>query len=148
MPGYTGGTFKNPTYYDVAGGKTGHAESIKIDFNPLIISFRDLLEIFFSTHDPTQLNRQGHDTGPEYRSVIFYVSEEQKIQAQQFIQELTKAGTFDKPIVTALEPLTDFYPAEQEHVDFASKNPNSPYCAYVINPKLDKFKKKYSTILK
>lgn len=148
MPGYTGGTLKNPTYYDVAGGNTGHAEAIKIDFNPAVISFRDLLEVFFSTHDPTSLNKQGADTGTEYRSAIFYSSPEQKAVTQEFIKELVLAGTFDKPIVTTLEPLAEFYPAEQEHMDFAARNPNSPYCAYVINPKLEKFKKKYSQLLK
>jgi peptide-methionine (S)-S-oxide reductase len=148
MPGYAGGTVKNPSYEQVCTGTTGHAEAIKIDFDSSITSFRDLLEVFFSTHDPTQLNRQGNDVGTQYRSAVFYGSERQKQDAEKFIGELTQEKVFSSPIVTTLEPLTEFYEAENYHRDYFAKNPNQPYCMLVINPKLDKFKKKYLKLLK
>ncbi len=148
LPGYTGGTVKNPSYEQVCTGNTGHAEAIKIDFDPSIIKFRDLLEIFFSTHDPTQLNRQGNDVGTQYRSAVFYGSEEQKQEAEKFVVQLASEKVFNRPIITTLEPLTEFYEAENYHRDYFAKNPNQPYCMLIINPKLEKFKKKYSILLK
>lgn len=148
MPGYAGGTIDNPSYEQVCTGNTGHAEVIKIDFDPAIIKYRDLLEVFFSTHDPTQLNRQGNDIGTQYRSVVLYVSDEQKQEAEKFIQELSADKVFDQPIVTTLEPLGKFYEAEQYHRDYYANNPNQPYCMLVINPKVAKFKKKYVEMLK
>ncbi len=148
MPGYAGGSLDNPTYEQVSGGATGHAEVIKINFDPSLISFRELLEVFFSTHDPTQLNKQGNDVGTQYRSTVLFADEEQKTQAKEFIDELTKDKVFQQPIVTTLEPLGKFYEAEQYHRDYYKNNPNQPYCMLVINPKLAKFKKKYSAMLK
>ena len=148
MPGYAGGSLENPTYEQVSQGNTGHAEVIKIDFDSDIVKFRDLLEVFFSTHDPTQLNKQGNDVGTQYRSTVLYASEDQKQQAQKFIQELTEDQVFHNPIVTTLEPLGKFYPAEDYHRDYFKNNPSEPYCTIVINPKVEKFKKKYATMLK
>lgn len=148
MPGYAGGSIDSPSYEQVCMGNTGHAEVIKIDFDPQKISFKTLLEVFFSTHDPTQLNRQGNDVGTQYRSVILYADETQKQQAQEFISELVHDKIFDRPIVTTLEPLKQFYPAEDYHRNYFKNNPTQPYCLVMINPKLDKFKKKYSHLLK
>ncbi len=147
-PGYTGGSLENPSYEQVSGGNTGHAEAIKIDYDPEAIKFSDLLEVFFSTHDPTQLNRQGNDVGTQYRSAVFYSDEQQKQEAQTIIENLTKENVFEKPIVTTLEPLGKFYQAEQYHIDYYKNNPYQPYCLLVINPKLSKFKKKYAAMLK
>jgi len=148
MPGYAGGELKNPTYEQVSTGRTGHAEVIKIDYDPAVISYQVLLEVFFSTHDPTQLNKQGNDVGTQYRSVVLYASDEQKQAAEKCIEELTKDAVFDKPIVTTLEPLTEFYEAEDYHKNYYQNNQGQPYCMIVINPKLDKFKKKYTSLLK
>jgi len=148
LPGYTGGRVKNPTYEQVSGGYTGHAEAIKIEFDPVLLSFRDLLEVFFSTHDPTTLNRQGHDEGDQYRSAVFYLSDHQKQEAEQFIAELERDHVFENPIVTQLVPLDVFYQAEDYHKDYYNQNSNKPYCQMVINPKLDKFKKKFASKLK
>ena len=148
VSGYTGGTTNNPTYEQVCSGSTGHAEAIKIDFDPGQISFRDLMTVFFATHDPTTLNRQGNDAGTQYRSAILYANEEQKQQAEAFIKELEVAKTYKNPIVTTLEPLREFYPAEDYHQKFFANNPYQPYCQYTIPPKLNKLHKQFSQLLK
>jgi peptide-methionine (S)-S-oxide reductase len=148
VSGYAGGTSKIPTYEQVCSGSTGHAEAIKIDFDPAEISFRDLLTVFFATHDPTTLNRQGNDAGTQYRSAIFYADEQQKAEAAAFIKELDDAGTFKSPIVTSLEPLAEFYAAEDYHQKFYANNPYQPYCQYMIPPKLNKLHKQFSALLK
>ena len=141
MPGYAGGTLKNPSYHEVTTGTTGHAEVIKIDFDPSIIRYSDLLDIFFHTHNPTSLNRQGNDVGTQYRSIILYSTPEQKIQAEEKIQEL--GAEFSEPIVTTVEPLTDFYDAEGYHKDYYEKNEYQPYCQVIIAPKVQKLMEKY-----
>lgn len=148
VSGYAGGDVKNPTYEQVCGGRTGHAEVIRIEFDPDQIAFRDLLTVFFATHDPTTLNRQGNDVGTQYRSAILYADEEQKREAESFINELDAAGTFGKPIVTTLEPLTDFYPAESYHQKYYANNPYQPYCQVMIPPKLNKLQKQFAELLK
>lgn len=148
VSGYTGGTRKNPSYDQVCSGATEHAEAIKIDFDPAQITFRDLLTVFFATHDPTTLNRQGNDVGTQYRSAIFYADEQQKTEAAAFIKELDDAKTFKSPIVTSLEPLTEFYFAEDYHQKFYANNPYQPYCQYMIPPKLNKLHKQFSALLK
>ena len=148
VSGYTGGTTNNPTYEQVCSGSTGHAEAIKIDFDPGQVSFRDLMTVFFATHDPTTLNRQGNDAGTQYRSAILYANEEQKQQAEAFIKELEVARTYKNPIVTSLEPLREFYPAEDYHQNFFANNPYQPYCQYTIPPKLNKLHKQFSQLLK
>jgi peptide-methionine (S)-S-oxide reductase len=146
--GYAGGTVKDPTYEQVCGGGTGHAEAIRIEFDPTQIAFRDLMTVFFATHDPTTLNRQGNDVGTQYRSAILYANDEQKREAESFIKELDAAKTFSKPIVTTLESLTEFYEAEDYHQKYYANNPYQPYCQYLIPPKLDKLHKKFSELLK
>ncbi|HXD89815.1 MAG TPA: peptide-methionine (S)-S-oxide reductase MsrA [Candidatus Binataceae bacterium] len=148
MPGFAGGTVPNPTYPQVCTGRTGHAEVARIEFDPAQISYRDMLEVFFATHDPTTLNRQGADVGTEYRSVIFYGSDEQKRAAEGCIAELTEAHAFHDPIVTEVQPLTAFYEAEDYHREYYRNNTFAPYCQFVIAPKLAKFRKKYSELLK
>jgi peptide-methionine (S)-S-oxide reductase len=148
VSGYAGGETKNPTYEQVCSGHTGHAEAIRIEFDPAQISFRDLLTVFFATHDPTTLNRQGNDVGTQYRSAIFYASEDQKREAAEFIAELDKSGSFKDSIVTTLEPLNDFYPAEDYHQKYYANNPYQPYCQYMIPPKLNKLNKQYKELLK
>jgi peptide-methionine (S)-S-oxide reductase len=148
VSGYAGGTTKNPTYEQVCSGTTGHAEAIKIEFDPGQISFRDLMTVFFATHDPTTLNRQGNDAGTQYRSAILYANEEQKQQADAFLKELDAAQAFKNPIVTTLEPLGEFYPAEDYHQKFFANNPYQPYCQYTIPPKLTKLHKQFSQLLK
>jgi peptide-methionine (S)-S-oxide reductase len=148
VSGYTGGATKNPTYEQVCSGGTGHAEAIKIEFDPSAISFRDLLTVFFATHDPTTLNRQGNDVGTQYRSAVFYADEEQKQAAAAFIKELDDAKTFRNAIVTTLEPLAEFYPAEDYHQKFYANNPYQPYCQYMIPPKLNKLHKQFTELLK
>ena len=145
-PGYAGGQIKNPTYHQVSGGTTGHAEVIKIEFDSTIISYENLLEVFFATHNPTTLNRQGNDVGEQYRSAIFYADEDQKSQAEKYIKD--HANDFSDPIVTTLEELTDFYPAEDYHKNYYERNKNQPYCQIVIGPKLAKFREKHSALLK
>jgi peptide-methionine (S)-S-oxide reductase len=147
-PGYAGGSLPNPTYEQVSTGQTGHAEVATITFDPEEVSFRELLEIFFGTHDPTQLNRQGADVGTQYRSVIFYRNADQKAAAEQLIAELTAEKVFDKPIVTAVEPLQTFYPAETYHKDYFKKHPKEPYCQAVIAPKISKLQKTFISKLK
>lgn len=148
VPGYTGGFIKNPPYREVCTGRTGHAECVQIDFEPDIISFETLLAVFFDTHNPTTLNRQGNDVGTQYRSAIFYHNEEQKIAASQFIQKVTNALVFKNPIVTELNAFDIFYPAEVDHHDYYNLNKNQPYCTAVITPKVQKLVEKYSSKLK
>ncbi|MDP2069119.1 MAG: peptide-methionine (S)-S-oxide reductase MsrA [Lutibacter sp.] len=146
--GYSGGKVKNPTYNEVTSGETGHAEVIQIQFDPKIISFQEILEVFFATHDPTTLNRQGYDVGTQYRSAIFYHSTAQKKVAEAFIKSLTDAKVFDKKIVTEVTAFEAFYEAEAYHQNYYNNNKNQGYCVAVINPKLDKFIKKYKDKLK
>jgi peptide-methionine (S)-S-oxide reductase len=146
--GYSGGTLAHPTYEQVSTGKTGHAEVVRVTFDPEVISFKEVLEIFFSMHDPTTLNRQGPDVGTQYRSVIFYLDDEQKKTAEQVIKELSDEKVWDEPIVTRLEPLKDFYPAEDYHKDYFKKHPEQPHCTLVIAPKIAKLRKLYFSKLK
>ncbi|MBK7374349.1 MAG: peptide-methionine (S)-S-oxide reductase MsrA [Chitinophagaceae bacterium] len=146
--GYSGGTVANPTYEEVCSKTTGHAECLNILYNPKKISFDELLEIFWQTHDPTTLNRQGADVGPQYRSVIFYHNEEQKAKAAKYRSELDKSGAFNNPIVTTLEPFTVFYPAEAYHQNYYRNNTSEGYCQFVIRPKVEKFEKVFRNKLK
>ncbi len=147
--GYTGGQVKNPTYKEVTTGRTGHAECLQIVYDTSKISFDELLEVFWQTHDPTTLNRQGADVGTQYRSGIFYHNMEQKEKAEKYKAELDKSGAFDNPIVTEITAFTEFYPAEEYHQQYFENNENSnPYCRVVIRPKLDKFRKVFKDKLK
>lgn len=147
--GYTGGKTKNPTYKEVTTGETGHAECLQIIYDPNKISFDELLEVFWQTHDPTTLNRQGADVGTQYRSAIFYHTDEQKEKAEKYKKELDKSGAFDRPIVTEITAFDKFYPAEDYHQQYFELNEgNNPYCSIVIRPKLDKFKKVFKDKLK
>jgi peptide-methionine (S)-S-oxide reductase len=146
--GYSGGYVKNPSYREVCNGTTGHAEVVQIRFDPAIINYEEILEIFFHTHDPTTLNQQGADVRTQYRSVIFYHNEIQKTTAELKIQEINKKAVFNKPIVTQITTFTAFYKAEDYHQNYFANNPNASYCSFVIRPKIDKFKKKYSEKLK
>lgn len=149
VSGYTGGHVKNPTYKAVCTGETGHAECLQITYDPAKITFDELLEVFWETHDPTTLNRQGNDVGTQYRSGVFYHNQEQKEKAEKYKEELNKNGAFDKPIVTEITPFTVFYPAEDYHQQYFENNGNTnPYCQIVIRPKLDKFKKVFKDKLK
>jgi peptide-methionine (S)-S-oxide reductase len=143
VSGYTGGATVAPTYEQVCSGKTGHAEAVQISFDPLRISYREILEIFFSIHDPTTLNRQGADVGTQYRSAIFYHSEQQKAIAEELIAELNDAHLWKKPIVTQVVPLHIFYPAEDYHQGYFSQHPEQGYCQVVISPKLNKFRQQW-----
>jgi peptide-methionine (S)-S-oxide reductase len=147
-PGYSGGKLENPTYEQVSTGKTGHAEVVQITFDPDVISYKEILEIFFSTHDPTTLNRQGPDVGTQYRSVIFHRNEQQKAITEQVIKEMSEANVWEKPIVTQLEPLRMFYPAEDYHKDYFKRHPEQAYCTLVIAPKLAKLREHYLSKLK
>ncbi len=138
--GYIGGAVDNPTYNQVCSGTTGHAEGIKITYDESKISYGELLEIFWNTHDPTTLNRQGNDIGTQYRSAIFYANEEEKKIAEDYMQALTDKNTFGKPIVTTLEPQTTWYPAEQYHQNYYNDNKAASYCQFVVRPKVEKFK--------
>ncbi|GJQ63318.1 MAG: peptide methionine sulfoxide reductase MsrA [Melioribacteraceae bacterium] len=146
--GYSGGEVENPTYNEVCNGTTGHAEVIQFDYDPELITFDELLEVFWKTHDPTTLNRQGADVGTQYRSVIFYHNEEQKKLAEVYKNKLDEAGIFDNPIVTEISPITNFYVAENYHQDYYDNNKNQPYCSFVITPKLEKFEKVFKDKLK
>lgn len=148
LPGYAGGSVESPTYEQVCAGTTGHAESIQIEFDPKIISFEKLLTVFFHLHDPTTKNRQGNDTGPQYRSVIFYHDDAQKQTAEKVIKEIETAKLYPGNIVTEVTPFTNFYPAENYHRDYYTKNSGEPYCQFVIDPKIQKLIKEYSTDLK
>ncbi len=138
LPGYIGGHIKNPAYREVCSGRTGHAEGIKIEFDPTIISFQELLEVFFATHDPTTLNRQGNDVGTQYRSEVFYTNEGQKEITDQYIRLLQKEQVFPNPIVTAVSEAGTFYLAEEDHHNYYNDNKLQPYCQFIINPKLKK----------
>jgi peptide-methionine (S)-S-oxide reductase len=146
--GYSGGHVKNPSYREISTGETGHAEVVQLEYDPEQISFAALLEIFFKTHDPTTLNRQGADVGTQYRSTILYHSEEQRETAQRLIGELDQAGIWNNPIVTTLEPLKEFYSAEKYHQEYYENNPNQGYCRMVIQPKVDKFEALFREFLK
>ncbi len=146
--GYSGGQVANPSYKDVCTGTTGHAECVQIVYDPSKISYDELLEVFWQTHDPTTLNRQGNDVGTQYRSVIFYHNDEQKEKASKYKAELDKSGAFDKPIVTEISPYSTFYVAENYHQDYYNLNGSQPYCYYVIRPKLEKFQKVFKSKLK
>lgn len=160
LPGYAGGTLPNPTSEQVYGGTTGHAEVVKVEYDPAVVDYRDLLIVFFGSHDPTSLNRQGNDVGTEYRSVIFYTTPDQKLAAEDFIKEINESNSAGKSVVTELVPLTDvsgtqggsgdlgkFYPAENYHQDYFARNGSNAYCELVINPKLEKVKGKYAALL-
>ncbi len=148
LPGYTGGAIKNPAYREVCSGRTGHAEGIEIKYNPDVITYRTLLEVFFATHDPTTLNRQGNDVGTQYRSAIFFTSETQQTEALSIINQLDEALVFENPIVTEVIQLGVFYFAEQDHHDYYNLNKQQPYCQFIINPKIDKINKYFSDKLK
>jgi peptide-methionine (S)-S-oxide reductase len=147
-PGYSGGTVANPTYEQVSRGNTGHAEVVQITFDPRVISFKEILEIFFATHDPTTINRQGPDVGTQYRSVIFYHSYQQKATAEKEIREITEERIWSKPIATKIEPFKIFYEAEDYHKNYSAKHPEQQYCQVVIAPKLAKLQKTYLNKLK
>jgi peptide-methionine (S)-S-oxide reductase len=148
VSGYAGGTVPEPTYKQVCSGRTGHAEVVQVTFDPDVISYRELLEVFFTLHDPTTLNRQGADVGTQYRSVIFYHTPEQRRVAREVLDELEAEGIWDAPLVTELEPLETFYPAEDYHQDYYANNPRQPYCRAVIPPKLAKLRQKHAPKLK
>jgi len=148
VSGYAGGTKSNPTYEEVSTGKTGYAEVVQITYDKTKTNLDEIFRVFFTVHDPTTLNRQGADIGPQYRSAIFYKDAKQKKAAESMIADLTKAGVYDRPIVTTLEPLTKFYKAEDYHQDYYENNRNKPYCQMVIQPKMEKFEKVFKDRLK
>lgn len=148
IPGYSGGKTRNPSYEQVCTGITGHAETIQIGYDPKIISFEKILDIFWHTHDPTTLNRQGNDVGTQYRSAIFYHDKNQKNIAEKSKKELEKEGVFKNPIVTEIIPYSNFYPAEDYHKEYYENNRNAPYCSFVIDPKIQKLLQKYSDKIK
>ena len=145
--GYAGGRMDNPSYEQVSMGNTGHAESVKIEFDPSMISYANLLEVFFATHDPTTMNQQGADVGEQYRSVIFFSNDSQEKQAKEYVTKLERTHEFENPIVTQIEKLDQFYPAEEYHQNFYKSNPDKPYCQLVINPKLTKLRKQFAKLL-
>jgi peptide-methionine (S)-S-oxide reductase len=146
--GYTGGTVPNPTYDLVSGGSTDHAEAIQIEYDPSVISYDDLLAVFFNTHNPTTLNRQGNDVGTQYRSAIFYGDDEQKERALALLKELKDTKAYDTPVVTEVQPLGEFYPAEEYHRDYYALHKDQPYCQIVIAPKLEKLQKQFAQLVK
>ncbi|WP_221929969.1 peptide-methionine (S)-S-oxide reductase MsrA [Fodinibius sediminis] len=148
VAGYAGGQKKDPTYREVSSGTTGHAEVTRIVYDPSVVSFEQLLDVFWHTHNPTTKNRQGADVGPQYRSVIFYHNEEQKEIAEQSMEKTDQSGLWDDPIVTEIEPLTNYSEAENYHQNYYANNPNAGYCTVVIAPKLKKFRKEFSHMLK
>lgn len=148
VSGYSGGEVENPTYKEVCDGTTGHAECTQITFDPAVVSYDELLEIFWKTHDPTTLNRQGNDVGTQYRSVIFYHNDQQKQKAEYYKNKLTEEKIWNKPIVTEITKFEKFYPAEDYHQEYYDNNPNQGYCAYVITPKVEKFEKIFKDKLK
>src|SRR5258708_1428560 len=148
VSGYSGGKVKNPSYREVCTGTTGHAEVTQITYDPKVVSYESLLEVFWNTHDPTTLNRQGADEGTQYRSAVFYNDEEQKKIAEQYKQQLEAAHTYKNPVVTEISPLINFYSAEDYHQNYFELNPNQGYCQYVIRPKVEKFKKQFAAKLK
>ncbi len=146
--GYVGGTLDNPTYEAVCGGQTGHAEAVRITFDPRIISYKELLEIFFSIHDPTTLNRQGNDRGTQYRSAIYYGTPAQQQTAERLIQSLSEGKLYEAPIVTQVVPATQWYEAEAYHQEYFARNPLQGYCQFVVGPKIAKFRKQFASRLK
>jgi peptide-methionine (S)-S-oxide reductase len=148
VSGYSGGHVPNPTYEQVCGKHTGHAEVVQVTFDPEVISFRDVLKVFFTIHDPTTMNRQGNDAGPQYRSAIFCNSPEQKAAAEETIAELNREGLWPRPIVTEVTPFEAFYPAEDYHQEYFARNPYQGYCQAIIAPKVAKFRKKFVDSLK
>src|SRR6056297_2023468 len=148
VSGYSGGHVKNPSYREVCNGKTGHAEAIQLKYDPKVISFEQILDVFWKTHDPTTLNRQGPDIGTQYRSVIFYHNDLQKRIAEDSKNQMNRSGYFNKPIVTAIEPYKNFFVAEENHQNFYKNNPNQPYCRFRIDPKIDKLQKQFNDLLK
>lgn len=148
LSGYSGGAVPNPTYQQVCTGTTGHAEVVQITFDPSVVSYREILKVFFDIHDPTTLNRQGADVGTQYRSAIFYRDDEQKRIAEEVIQEMTTAGVWDDPIVTEVAPFKVFYRAEDYHQEYFARNGHQPYCRIVVAPKVSKFRKLYLGKLK
>jgi peptide-methionine (S)-S-oxide reductase len=146
--GYMGGKTENPTYEEICSGQTGHAEVVRLTFDPSAVSFREILEVFFVTHDPTTLNRQGNDVGTQYRSAVFYHSPEQKSAAEQVIANLNSERIYDDPIVTEIAAVSRFYVAEDYHQEYYRRNPAQPYCAYVVRPKVAKFRKHFLEKLK
>lgn len=146
--GYTGGTTPKPTYHDVCTGQTGHAEAVRVTYDPEVVSFRGILEVFFTVHDPTTLNRQGNDFGTQYRSAIFYHSQQQKALAEEMIAELHTSRVWDEPIVTEVVPAQTFYVAENYHQDYFKNNSHQPYCQVVVAPKVAKFRKKFAARVK
>jgi peptide-methionine (S)-S-oxide reductase len=148
VSGYTGGHVPNPSYEQVCNGTTGHAEVVQITFNPAEVSFREILDVFFTIHDPTTLNQQGADIGTQYRSAVFYHDDEQKQLAEQAIRDLEAEAVWDNPIVTQVVPLTEFYPAEDYHQEYFARNPRAGYCQIVVAPKVAKFRKQFLAKLK
>ena len=148
VSGYSGGQVENPNYRQVCNGDTGHAEVVQLTYDPKEVRYEDLLEIFWKTHDPTTLNRQGHDVGTQYRSVIFYHTEEQKELAEKYKRKLNEAGIWENPIVTEIVPHEKFYPAEEYHQNYFNRNPSQAYCAFNIRPKIDKLQKVFQHALK
>ncbi len=146
--GYANGHLDHPSYDDICTGQTGHAEVVKLDFDPAVISLRDVLLIFFGTHDPTTLNRQGNDVGTQYRSAIFTTDAQQTAEARALLQEMQNEKAFDAPMVTQIEPLTNYWPAEEYHQDYFLQHPGQGYCAFVVGPKVQKFQKAFSRWLK
>jgi peptide-methionine (S)-S-oxide reductase len=148
ISGYMGGHLDNPTYHDVCTGRTGHVEVVQVTFDSEVTSYREILEVFFAIHDPSSMDRQGNDSGPQYRSVIFYHDEAQRAEAQQLIRELTAEDIWPGPIVTELRKAPVFYPAENYHQEYFRNNPQQPYCSYVVAPKVRKFREKFSSKLR
>jgi peptide-methionine (S)-S-oxide reductase len=146
--GYMGGQTDNPSYRDICTGLTGHAEVVQLEFDASIISFKQLLEILFFLHDPTTLNRQGNDIGTQYRSAVFVHNEQQQLEAKRFIDELSQQQVYPDPIVTSIEPVDTFYPAESYHQGYAAQNPNQPYCQFLVLPKLAKFRQRFAALQK
>jgi peptide-methionine (S)-S-oxide reductase len=148
VSGYMGGHLDNPTYHDVCTGRTGHVEIVQVTFDTGVTSYREILEVFLAIHDPTSKDRQGNDAGPQYRSVIFYHDEQQRMVAQELIRELDAEGIFSRPIVTEVRRVTTFFPAEDYHQEYFRNNPQQPYCSYVVAPKVKKFREKFAAKLR
>jgi len=148
VPGYSGGNIKNPAYREVCTGRTGHAEVVQISYNPEVVSYKEILEVFFMTHDPTTLNRQGNDVGTQYRSAVFYHDEYQKETAEEVIRYFEKENIYNQPIVTEVAPFETFYKAEDYHKDYFERNEDQPYCQFIVAPKVAKFKKIFKNKIK
>lgn len=148
VSGYMGGKIKNPTYREICSGLTGHAEVVQVTFDPNQVTLEELFEVFWKTHDPTTLNRQGNDVGTQYRSVVFYHNEQQRSKAEEIKQKLDLSGAWPDPIVTEISPMEEFYPAEDYHQDYFNENGSQPYCQFVVVPKIEKFKKVFPDKIK